>query len=70
MLLFLASGVEEKVAAAVGPVMLVSGFSGFCEPVVVPEQRDYHAWMHEETEKNGEKKIDIPFIDFLGVGAT
>ncbi|KAJ1689315.1 hypothetical protein LUZ63_013470 [Rhynchospora breviuscula] len=60
---------EEKVAT-VGPVMLVSGFSGFYEPVVVPEQRDYHAWMHEETEKDGEKKLNLPFIDFLGVGAT
>jgi hypothetical protein len=49
--------------------MLVSGFSGFHQPVVVPEQRDYHAWMHGESEKNGEK-ISLPFIDFLGVGAT
>jgi hypothetical protein len=49
--------------------MLVSGFSGFQEPVVVPEKRDYCAWMHEEPEKN-EEKIKLPFIDFLGVGAT
>ncbi|XP_078152288.1 transcription factor MYB117-like [Carex rostrata] len=60
-------GCEEKVPA-VGPVMLVSGFANFCEPVVVPEQRNYYAWKHEESEKNGEK-MNLPFIDFLGVGA-